>query len=228
MPTTIANLSPIAVKTAQRSLLPSETLIPQREKDNLIILGAAGRDFHDFITYWSKDPNTHVKAFTAQQIPGIDNRKFPKELCNNHLNGGLYPNGLEIHPEKSLEKLIKETNATTCALAYSDLAYDTVQSLASRVNAAGCKFVQLPPKLTMVPSQKPVVAICASRTGVGKSQTTRWVAQYYKNKGFKVAVIRHPMPYDQDLLGQAVQRYEKLEDLDKYHCTIEEREEYFR
>jgi len=243
MLSTLAKASPVAARTAQRALLPCVSLIPSRlpyhryfsttprrnkPDEQVIILGAAGRDFHDFITYWSKQPDTVVKAFTAQQIPGIDNRRFPAELCNNQLNGNRYPTGLEIRPESTLEQLIQETEATTCALAYSDLKYDTVQSLASRVNAAGCKFVQLPPKFTMVPSTKPVVAICASRTGVGKSQTTRYVANYFKNKGLKVAVVRHPMPYDKDLLSQACQRYEKLEDMDKYHCTIEEREEYFR
>jgi predicted GTPase len=197
-------------------------------KENIIILGAAGRDFHDFITYWSKKPNTEVKAFTGQQIPGIDHRKFPKELCNNELNGNLYPDGIRIFPEATLEDLIHRTNATTCALAYSDLSYDTVGSLASRVNAAGCKFVQLPPAATMVASKKPVVAVCASRTGVGKSQTTRYVANYFKNKGLKVAVIRHPMPYSQDLMSQRVQRYEKESDMDKHNCTIEEREEYWK
>jgi predicted GTPase len=197
-------------------------------KENVIILGAAGRDFHDFITYWSKKPNTEVKAFTGQQIPGIDDRKFPKELCNNELNGNLYPDGIRIYPEATLEDLIQRTSATTCALAYSDLSYNTVGSLASRVNAAGCQFVQLPPELTMVESSKPVVAVCASRTGVGKSQTTRYIANYFKNKGLKVAVIRHPMPYSQDLMAQRVQRYEQESDMDKYNCTIEEREEYWK
>lgn len=131
-----------------------------------------------------------------------------------------------IYPEDDLEKLVKQFDATTCALAYSDLSYDTVQSLASRVNALGCKFVQLPPSLTALPSSKPVIAICATRTGVGKSQTTRYVADYLKKMGKKIAVVRHPMPYDQVLLKQRCQRYEVVEDMDKYDCTIEEREEY--
>ena len=198
------------------------------EKEKVIILGAAGRDFHDFLTYWSKQPNVEVKCFTETQIPGIDNRHFPAEMCNNHLNDNLYKNGLDIYPEASLEELIKRFEADTCSLAYSDLPYDTVQSLASRVNAAGCKFVQLSPKMTQVESSKPVVAVVASRTGVGKSQTTRYVANYYKNKGLKVAVARHPMPYDSDINSQRCQRYEVMEDMDKYRCTIEEREEYFR
>ena len=116
------------------------------------------------------------------------------------------------------------TFSTMCALAYSDLSYDTVQSLASRVNAAGCKFVQLPPKLTQLQSTKPVIAICATRTGTGKSQTTRFVADYLKKKGNTIAVVRHPMPYDAVLMNQRCQRYEVLEDLVKYKCTIEERE----
>jgi len=219
---------------ARRALLPSVArgartfATATTEKEKVIILGAAGRDFHDFITYWSKKPNTEVKAFTGQQIPGIDDRKFPAELCNNEANGNLYPEGIQIYPEAMLEELIHQTKATTCTLAYSDLSYDVVGSLAARVNAAGCQFVQLAPAQTMVESSKPVIAVCASRTGVGKSQTTRYIAKYFKEKGLKVACIRHPMPYDKNLLSQSVQRYEKVEDLDKYHCTIEEREEYWK
>lgn len=112
-------------------------------------------------------------------------------------------------------------------LCPSKLSYDTVQKLASRVNASGCKFIQLPPVLTMVESTKPVVSVCASRTGVGKSQTSRYIARYFKGKGLRVAAVRHPMPYDKDLLSQRVQRFETEEDMDKYNCTIEEREEYF-
>jgi len=194
--------------------------------DNVIILGAAGRDFHDFMVYWSVKPNAVVKCFTAVQIPGISHRRFPPEMCNNDKNGNLYPDGLMVYPQDELERLIKRFDATTCALAYSDLSYDTVQSLAARANAAGCKFVQLPPALTQIQSTKPVIAICATRTGVGKSQTTRFVAEYLKKAGKKIAVIRHPMPYDQVLLRQRCQRYETIDDMDKYDCTIEEREEY--
>jgi predicted GTPase len=232
------SLSPVA----KRGIFPCAIRIPniaasltQRfassadsDRDNVIILGAAGRDFHDFMTYWSTKPNTTVKCFTGAQIPGIDHRVFPPEMCNNDKNNNLYPDGVTIFPESQLEDLIERKQATTCALAYSDLKYDTVQSLASRANAAGCEFIQLAPMQTMIPSSKPVVSICASRTGVGKSQTTRYVADYYKQKGLKVAVIRHPMPYDNVLLDQRCQRYEKLEDMDKYNCTIEEREEYYR
>ncbi|KAL7528977.1 hypothetical protein ACHAXR_002730 [Thalassiosira sp. AJA248-18] len=194
--------------------------------EKLIILGAAGRDFHDFMVYWSIQPSVDVQCFTCTQIPGIGGRLFPAELCNNDKNGNRYPNGLMIHDEKDLEKLIKDFGATQCALAYSDLNYDTIQSLAARVNASGCKFIQLPPVLTQLHSTKPVIAVCATRTGTGKSQTTRFIADYLKKQGKTVAVVRHPMPYDQVLLNQRCQRYEVLEDLVKYKCTIEEREEY--
>lgn len=145
-------------------------------------------------------------------------------MCNNHKNGNRYPNGVEIYEQDDLEKLIEEFGVTMCALAYSDIKYDSVQSLAARVNAKGCKFIQIPPVLTQLPSTKPVIAICATRTGTGKSQTTRAIADYLKKKGKRVVVVRHPMPYDQNLLTQRCQRYEVLEDLVKYKCTIEERE----
>lgn len=149
--------------------------------EKVIILGAAGRDFHDFITYWSKQPNVEVKCFTGAQIPGIENRTFPSEMCNNDLNNNRYPDGVKIFPEHMLEELVERFGANTVAMAYSDLSYDTVQSLASRANAAGCKFVQLPPHFTMVESSKPVISVCASRTGVGKSQATRYVAEVCRN-----------------------------------------------
>lgn len=209
----------------KKGRLTSEKLKHGHEK--VIILGAAGRDFHDFQVYWKDLPNVEVLCFTGTQIPGIDGRDFPSELCLAKDNTNAYPNGIKIFPESDLESLVELYNADTIALAYSDLKYDTVQSLASRANACGCKFVQLPPKWTMLESTKPVVAVCASRTGVGKSQTTRAIAKYYKDKGYKVAVIRHPMPYDHDLLSQRCQRYETLDDMDKYKCTIEEREEYY-
>jgi predicted GTPase len=212
--------------SSRSNVATGSTLKSAPRTENVIILGAAGRDFHDFITYWSKKPNSVVKCFTGTQIPGIDNRKFPAEMCNNDLNDNLYPNGIDIHPERDLESLIEKYDATTCAIAYSDLEYSILQSLASRANTAGCNFVQLPPALTMLRSNKPVIAICASRTGCGKSQTARYIANYYKEKGLKVVAIRHPMPYDTNLLKQRVQRYETLADLDKYDCTVEEREEY--
>ncbi|GAX10449.1 hypothetical protein FisN_21Lh147 [Fistulifera solaris] len=220
-----------AVQQVKKSFAPMVKTFGHHKDElteKVIILGAAGRDFHDFITYWSKQPNVEVVCFTAAQIPGIDDRTFPSEMCNNDLNNNRYPNGVKIFPEDKLEELVARFGATTVAMAYSDLSYDTVQSLASRANAAGCKFVQLPPHLTMVESSKPVISVCASRTGVGKSQATRYVAKYFKDKGMKVAAIRHPMPYDKNLLNQRCQRYEKMEDMDKYDCTIEEREEYFR
>jgi len=195
-------------------------------RDKVIILGAAGRDFHDFQFFWSTAPNTEVMCFTAKQIPGISGRRFPPEMCKNDVNGNRYPEGLMIYPEDDLEELILSFGANTCALAYSDLSYATAQSLASRVNATGCKFIQLPPSLTQVKSTKPVIAVCATRTGTGKSQTTRFIANYLKDHGKKIAVIRHPMPYDKNLLKQRFQRFEVLEDMVKYNCTIEEREEY--
>lgn len=198
-----------------------------------MILGAAGRDFHDFQVYWKARPDVQVVCFTGTQIPGISGRVFPAELCHNddHDDGNnknAYPDGINIFDEADMESLIKKFSVDTVALAYSDLRYDTVQSLAARANACGCSFVQLPPKLTMLASSsKPVVAVCASRTGVGKSQTTRAIAKYYRNQGRKVAVVRHPMPYDRDILSQRCQRYETMDDLDRYRCTIEEREEYY-
>jgi hypothetical protein len=199
--------SPIPTVVARRALLPCATVLPSRlavlarrltsksgpTNENVVILGAGGRDFFDFMTYWSKKPEFDVKCFTGAQIPGIDRRIFPKEMCNNDKNDNKYPHGIEIFPEHSLEALLSLFNADTVALAYSDLSYDTVQSLAARANAAGCKFIQLPAKLTQIESTKPVISVCASRTGVGKSQTTRYIAKYFKDKGLKVAVVRHPM-----------------------------------
>lgn len=203
------------------------TVHKDRDVEKVMILGAAGRDFHDFQVYWSGLPDVEVVCFTGTQIPGITGRLFPPELCNNAHNKNSYPKGIEIFDEANMESLIETYKVDTVALAYSDLPYDTVQSLAAQANACGCKFVQLPPKLTMLTSTKPVIAVCASRTGVGKSQTTRYISKYYKGKGYTVAVVRHPMPYDKDILSQRCQRYQTIEDLDKYYCTIEEREEYY-
>ena len=178
VPSTVAKKAVPSVTTASSHLQRTmASTASDNEKENVILLGAAGRDFHDFITYWSVQKNVDVKCFTGAQIPGIDRRTFPKSMCNNDLNDNKYPDGVKIYPESELEELIDRCKATTVALAYSDLSYDTVQSLASRANASGCKFVQLPPKLTMVESTKPVISVCASRTGVGKSQTTRYVAK---------------------------------------------------
>ena len=148
------------------------------------------------MTYWSLQPNVSVVCFTSTQIPGIGGRLFPAEMCNNHKNGNRYPNGLMIYDQNELEALIEEHGVTMCALAYSDISYDKVQSLAARVNSKGCKFIQVPPALTQLQSSKPVVSICATRTGTGKSQTTRAIADYLKKmvRQFDVVayhVVRH-------------------------------------
>ncbi len=186
----------------------------------IIIMGAAGRDFHLYNVLFRNSPEYEVVAFTAAQIPFIANRTYPKEL-----SGGLYPKGIPIFDESQLPQLIKRLNADICILAYSDLPYDTVMHKASIVNAAGADFWLIAPSATMLKSKKPVVAVCAARTGSGKSQTSRYIARYLKSKGLRVVVIRHPMPYGL-LKDQIVQRYSKLKDLDRYKCTIEEREDY--
>jgi predicted GTPase len=189
-------------------------------KTKIIIIGAAGRDFHNFNVVYRNNPNVEVVAFTAAQIPDIDGRKYPASLA-----GELYPDGIPILAEEDLEKLIKEHNVEECVLSYSDLAYETVMHLASRVMVAGAKFSMLAAEPTMVKSTKPVISITAVRTGCGKSQTTRQVVRVLKDMGLKVASIRHPMPYG-DLEKQKVQRFAELEDLKKHECTIEEMEEY--
>jgi len=187
---------------------------------NMIILGAAGRDFHDFNVYWKHRTDRRVVAFTATQIPDIDGRKYPPQLA-----GPRYADGIPIVSEDTLESVIAEHGVQLAAMAYSDLSYAYVMGLAARVNAAGAAFTMLAPKDTMIAATKPVVAICAVRTGCGKSQTTRRISAILKQRGKKVAVMRHPMPYG-DLTRQICQRYESLDDLDRYQCTIEEREEY--
>jgi predicted GTPase len=185
-----------------------------------LILGAAGRDFHNFNVVYRKDPDTEVVAFTAQQIPGIEERTYPRELA-----GDLYPDGIPIRPESELEQLIAELKVDRCVMAYSDVSYEYVMGLAARVNAAGAEFVMLGASQTMLKSSRPVVAICASRTGAGKSQTSRAVVKLLREAGKRVAVVRHPMPYG-DLAAQRVQRFENEEDLVRHDVTIEEREEY--
>jgi predicted GTPase len=185
-----------------------------------LILGAAGRDFHNFNVVYRNDPDTEVVGFTAEQIPGIDERLYPAELAGEH-----YPEGIRIYPESQLEALIRELEVERCIMAYSDVSYGYVMGLAARVNAAGAEFAMMGTKQTMVKSSKPVVAVCASRTGAGKSQTSRAVVRILRKAGKKVAVIRHPMPYG-DLAAQRVQRFETAEDLVKHRVTIEEREEY--
>ncbi len=185
-----------------------------------LIMGAAGRDFHNFNVYFRDNPEYNVVAFTATQIPNIDGRKYPTELA-----GKLYPHGIPIFPESDLEKLISEHKVEQVIFAYSDVPHEYVMHKASMVMAAGADFRLMGPHSTMVKSSKPVVSVCAVRTGSGKSQTTRRVSLILRDMGYKVAAIRHPMPYG-DLVKQAVQRYATYEDLNKHECTIEEREEY--
>jgi predicted GTPase len=190
------------------------------ERINVIIMGAAGRDFHNFNCCYRNDARFRVVAFTATQIPNIEGRTYPAELAGDH-----YPEGIPIYPESELEALIARHNADLVVFSYSDVPYDYVMHQAARVNAAGANFQLIGAKQTMLPSKKPVIAVCAVRTGCGKSQTTRKVAEVLKSMGKRVAVIRHPMPYG-DLRKQACQRYAELADMDRHECTIEEREEY--
>lgn len=189
-------------------------------RTNVIIMGAAGRDFHNFNCRYRNDPRYRVVAFTATQIPDIHGRKYPAELA-----GPQYPEGIPIYAEEELDSLIEKHDVELVVFAYSDLPYSFVMSQAARVNAQGPIFQMLGARHTMLESTKPVIAICAVRTGCGKSQTTRKVAEVLKDMGKKVAVIRHPMPYG-DLAKQACQRFAKIEDMDIHECTIEEREEY--
>ena len=189
-------------------------------KIKVIIMGAAGRDFHNFNVYFRNNSNYEVVAFTATQIPDIAGRKYPAEL-----SGPLYPEGIPIYLEEDLLNLIKKNEIDQVILAYSDLPYQYVMDKASIVLASGADFRLMGPKNTMLKSKVPVVSICAVRTGCGKSQTTRKVSEILKEMGYKIAVIRHPMPYG-DLREQIWQRYETYADLDRYNCTIEEREEY--
>jgi len=189
-------------------------------KIRVIIMGAAGRDFHNFNVYFRNNSNYEVIAFTATQIPDIADRKYPVEL-----SGPLYPKGIPIYLEEDLPNLIKKNEIDQVILAYSDLPHQYVMDKASIVLASGADFRLMGPKNTMLKSKVPVVSICAVRTGCGKSQTTRKVSEILKKMGYKIAVIRHPMPYG-DLREQIWQRYETYADLDRYNCTIEEREEY--
>jgi len=186
----------------------------------VIIIGAAGRDFHNFNTFYRNNPMYKVLAFTAAQIPDIADRKYPASLA-----GELYPEGIPIFPQDELEALIKKFDADECVFSYSDISYETLMGISAKVNAAGADFTLLGYKNTMLKSTKPVIAIGAIRTGCGKSQTTCRIAEILINKGLKVIAVRHPMPYG-ELEAQKVQRFAKLEDLDTHKCTIEEREEY--
>lgn len=186
----------------------------------ILIMGAAGRDFHNFNTFFRNNKDFEVIAFTATQIPNIDGRRYPAAL-----SGALYPAGIPIYPESDLVKLIKEHQIDQVVFSYSDVPHNYVMEKASLVLAAGADFRLMGLKNTLVESTKPVVSIGAVRTGVGKSQTTRHVLRVLRDMGYRVAAIRHPMPYG-DLAKQAVQRFETYADLDLHECTIEEREEY--
>ena len=186
----------------------------------VIIIGAAGRDFHNFNVHYRNDEGCNVVAFTAAQIPDIHGRRYPAELA-----GALYPHGIPIYDEKELPRLIQEIGVDDCVFAYSDVSYQHVMSLAAVVNAAGASFLLLGTSATMVASRKPVVGVGAIRTGCGKSQTSRRIIEILMSRGLKVVAVRHPMPYGR-LAGNEVQRYSTLEDLKKYECTVEEMEEY--
>ena len=190
------------------------------KRRRVVIMGAAGRDFHNFNVVFRDNPAYEVVAFTATQIPNIDNRAYPAELA-----GELYPDGIPILAEDDLEKIIQDYRVDEVVFAYSDVSHQYLMERAARVLAAGADYRLIGPQATMLKSSKPVVSICAIRTGCGKSQTTRYVAATLRDAGYQVAVVRHPMPYG-DLVAQRVQQFKTLEDLDKYHCTIEEREEY--
>ncbi|MGB7875960.1 MAG: GTPase, partial [Anaerolineales bacterium] len=185
-----------------------------------LIMGAAGRDFHNFNTFFRGNKDYEVVAFTATQIPDIEGRLYPTELA-----GDLYPSGIPIRPEEELPALIKEHGVEQVVFAYSDVPHEYVMHKASLVIAAGADFRLMGTRETQVKSNKPVVSVCAVRTGAGKSQTTRRVSLILREMGYKVAAIRHPMPYG-NLVAQEVQRYANYDDLDEYECTIEEREEY--
>ncbi|MBN2858031.1 MAG: GTPase [Candidatus Delongbacteria bacterium] len=189
-------------------------------KRKVIIIGAAGRDFHNFNTFYRDNKDYEVVAFTAAQIPDIDGRKYPKELA-----GKLYPKGIPIEAEEKLVDLIKKYDVDECVFSYSDVTYQKVMSVSAIVNAAGADFKLMGPKYTALKSTKPVISVCATRTGCGKSQTSRKVIELLMAKGLKVVAARHPMPYG-DLAAQKVQRFAKVSDLEKHKCTIEEMEEY--
>ncbi|MHA1345083.1 MAG: cyclic 2,3-diphosphoglycerate synthase [Candidatus Heimdallarchaeaceae archaeon] len=190
------------------------------KKRKILIMGAAGRDFHNFNTYYRDNENYEIVAFTATQIPDIVDRKYPKEL-----SGPLYPEGIPIFDETELPRLIKELEVDEVVFSYSDVTHEYVMHKASLVNALGPAFSLLGPKGTMVKSTKPLISVCAVRTGSGKSQTSRKIVQLITEAGKKIVAIRHPMPYG-DLAKQAVQRFADYSDLDKHETTIEEREEY--
>jgi len=190
------------------------------KKRKIIIIGAAGRDFHNFNTRFRNDDSCEVVAFTAAQIPDIAGRRYPAALA-----GALYPEGIPILPESELADLVRRLDADECVFSYSDVPYSHVMRMSAVVNAAGASFTLLGPKDTQVRSSKPVIAVCAVRTGAGKSQTSRKIVQALMARGLKVVAVRHPMPYG-DLARQRVQRFATVEDLERHECTIEEMEEY--
>ncbi len=187
---------------------------------NVIIIGAAGRDFHNFNTCYRDNKHYNVVAFTAAQIPDIEGRKYPAEL-----SGELYPDGIPIYAQGDLSNLIKKLDVDLCAFSYSDVSYQEVMSVAAEVNTAGANFLLIGGKNSMIKSSKPVIAVGAVRTGGGKSQTSRRIIEILMDQGLKVVAIRHPMPYG-DIARQKVQRFAEIEDLDRHECTIEEMEEY--
>ncbi|NPV80147.1 MAG: GTPase [Firmicutes bacterium] len=191
-----------------------------RKPEKVVIMGAAGRDFHNFNTFFRDNPDYEVVAFTATQIPNIEGRRYPPVLA-----GPRYPEGIEILPEEDLPKLIKEKAVDKVVFAYSDVSHQYVMHRASLVLSQGPDFLLMGPKTTMLKAEVPVISVCAVRTGVGKSQTTRRVSQILRAHGVKTVVVRHPMPYGR-LDEQVCQRFENYEDLDRHECTIEEREEY--
>jgi len=186
----------------------------------VVIIGAAGRDFHNFNTRFREDEGVEVVAFTAEQIPGIDDRTYPAELA-----GPLYPDGIRIYAEEELPELIAQLEVDECVFSYSDISYQHVMGVSAIVQTAGASFTLLGPGDTQVKSSKPVISVCAVRTGAGKSQTSRAVIEKLMAQGLKVVAIRHPMPYG-DLVSQRVQRFAQISDLEKHNCTIEEMEEY--
>lgn len=190
------------------------------KRERILIMGAAGRDFHDFNVAYRSDPAVEVVAFTAAQIPGIADRRYPAQLA-----GDQYPHGIPILAEADLEQIVRESGVETVVFAYSDVSHETVMHAASRALAAGADFTLLGPERTMLRSRRPVLAVGATRTGAGKSQTTRYLAELLAAHDLTPVVVRHPMPYG-DLAAQRLQRFTSHEDLDRFETTIEEREEY--
>lgn len=191
------------------------------DKIKTIILGASGRDFHNFNVLFKEDPAHKIVCFTHAQLP-VDSSVYPKQL-----SGKLYPKGIPIYKEEKLEQIIKKNKVELVFLSYSDLSHNQVMNLASRALSSGASFGLIAPELTMLESKKPVIAVCATRTGAGKSPMTEYISLFYKSKKKKVGIVRHPMPYG-DLVKQEVQKFSSLKDLDLHNCTLEEREDYER